>query len=144
VDQTIEYFINTHQVAVVGVSDKKFGGAIYKTLKQRGYTVHPVHPTRAAFEGDPCHPRLDTLPPEVKAAVIAVSPTAAEMVVTDAIRGGMTHLWFQQGADFARAESAARTAGIQTVSRRCILMYAPPVTGIHAFHRFVARLFGRV
>ena len=143
-NETIAQFVNSKQIAVVGVSDKKMGGAVYKELKQRGYTVYPVHPTRQTFDGDACHVSLRTLPPEVTAAIIAVSPETAEVLVDDAAAAGITHLWFQQGKNQSKAVAKANGLGLQTVSRKCILMYAPPVTGIHTFHRFLARLFGRV
>ena len=143
-NHNVEYFIDQKHIAIVGVSDKNFGGAIYKTLKRRGYAVYPVHPTRQAFDGDTCYHRLDTLPPEVKAAVVAISPEAAETIIDDAKSAGISHLWFQQGKDFSRAQSKAKSMGINTVSQKCILMYAQPVTGIHAVHRFLARMFGRL
>lgn len=143
-DRTIEEFMNAKHIAVVGVSQKKFGGAIYKTLKQKGYTVYPVHPTRRSFDGDACYRTLGAVPSEVKAAVVAVSPEAAGAVVDDACSAGITHLWFQQGKDFSAAAARAEAGGVQTITRKCILMYAQPVTGIHAVHRFFARLFGRL
>jgi len=144
VDQAIEKFLSEKHIAVVGVSDRKFGGAIYKALKQRGYTVYPVRPNRTSFDGDTCYPRLTDLPPHVKAAVVAVSPITAEGVVEDAHAAGITQLWFQQWKNFSRASARAAALGMQTVSRKCVLMYAQPVTGIHAVHRFLARLFGRL
>ena len=143
-NKAIEDFVNQERIAVVGVSDRKFGGTIYKALKKRGYTVYPVHPIRESFDGDPCYPRLDKMPAEVKAAVVAVSPEAAKAVVEDARTAGVAHLWFQQGKNFSEAEARARDQGISTISRKCILMYAQPVGGIHAVHRFLARFFGRL
>ena len=140
----MDTIITSKHLAVVGVSAKKFGGIIYKTLKQRGYTVYPVHLTLATFDGDQCHSSLLTLPPEVKTAVIAVSPRAAEQVVDDAASAGFSHLWFQQGKDFSKIVAKAEVLGLQTVSRKCILLYAQPVTGIHAVHRWFAQSFGRL
>ncbi len=130
-------------LAIVGVSDRDFGGAIYKTLKARGYSVVAVNPKRTTFESDICYPSLRNLPAEVKRAVIAVSPESAGTVVADAIAAGFTHLWFQQGRDFSAAISNAEHNGMVTVSRRCILMYTEPVGGIHRFHRFVEKAIGR-
>ena len=143
-NDTINQIATTKHLAVVGVSDKSLGGEIYKTLKNRGYTVHPVHPTRTTFHGDTCFANLRELPPGITAAVVAVSPEAAEQVVDDATSTGITHLWFQQGKDFSGAVAKAQAKGLQTVSRKCILMYAQPVTGIHSIHRFLARSFGRL
>lgn len=140
----IDTIVSSKHLAIVGVSDKKFGGIIYKTLKTRGFTVYPVHPTRESFDGDRCFASLRDLPPQVKSAVLAVSPEAADRIVDDAVSAGITHLWFQQGKDFSGAVARAQAKGIQTISRKCILLYAQPVTGIHAIHRFFARSFGRL
>ncbi len=143
-NSNIEAIAGSKQLAVVGVSDKKFGGYIYKELKKRGYKVYPVHPTRDSFCGDTCYTSLTKLPTSVKAAIIAVSPESATAVVKNASSAGMTHLWFQQGKDFSEAITNAESLGLQTVSRKCILMYAQPVTGLHAIHRALARLFGKL
>lgn len=143
-NEIIQHFINTKSIAIVGVSDKKFGGAIYKTLKKREYSVYPVNPNKENFDGDKCFSSLSELPSDIKTAVIAVSPDVAIQVVDDAIEAKYTHLWFQQGADFTESIKSAEENGIKTVSKKCILMYAEPVTGIHAFHRFFARLFKKV
>ena len=140
-NRQIENFIAAKHIAVVGVSARKFGGTIYKTLKKRGYTVYPVHPTLDLFDSDKCFARLTDLPEDVKAAVIAVSPANALTIVDDAREAGIGRLWFQQGADFSAAVAKAEADGIETVGDKCILMYAEPVTGIHAVHRFLARLF---
>jgi predicted CoA-binding protein len=142
--QAIDFISSQRHIAVVGVSDRSFGGEIYKNLKQRGYSVYAVHPTREVFRGDSCYSSLKNLPEEVKAAVVAVSPDSAESVVDDAASSAVTHLWFQQGKDFSQIVATAQAKGLQTVSRKCILMYAKPVTGVHAFHRTLARLFGRL
>ena len=139
----IDKIVSSKHLAIVGVSDKKFGGIIYKTLKKHGYTVYPVHPTRESFDGDRCFASLLDLPPQVKSAVLAVSPKAADQAVDDAVSAGITHLWFQQGKDFSAAVAKAQAKGIQTISRKCILLYAQPVTGIHSVHRFLARAFGK-
>jgi predicted CoA-binding protein len=140
-NERIENFIKSKHIAVVGVSERKFGGAIYKDLKTRGYKVYPVHPTMETFDGDRCFPTLKSIPEQVDAAVIAVSPANAEKVVEDARNAGIAKLWFQRGADFSKVVEKADTNGMQVVSGKCVLMYAPPVTGIHAVHRFFARLF---
>lgn len=134
---------SANEMAIIGVSDRDFGGVIYRTLKDRGIRVYAVHPARTTFAEDPCYPALTSLPSTVKTAVVAVAPQTAEKVVDDAIAAGFTSLWFQQGKNFSVAEAKAKAAGIQTTSGRCILLYAGEVTGVHSFHRFLARLFGK-
>ncbi|UCD94997.1 MAG: CoA-binding protein, partial [Candidatus Zixiibacteriota bacterium] len=125
-------------------SRKKFGNYIYKNLRSKGYSLFPVHPTAETIEGDKTCTNLASLPEDVKAAIIAISPARAETVIDDAVRGGIKRLWFQSGANFSRAAEKAREAGIDVVTGKCILMYAEPVKGFHAFHRFLARIFGRL
>ncbi len=143
-NETIEFIANQKQIAVVGVSEKSFGGDIYKTLKKNGYTVYAVHRTRKTFMEDTCYPDLKAVPAGVKAAVVAVSPESAEPIIDDAVAAGFTHLWFQQGKNYSALVAKAKTKGLQTVSRKCILLYAQPVVGVHKFHRGIARLFGRL
>jgi predicted CoA-binding protein len=142
--ETIKYIATQKHIAVVGVSDKSFGGEIYKTLKQRGYTVYAVHPTRQTFLGDPCYVSLKAVPTNVKAAIIAVSPESAETIIDDAAASGVSHIWFQQGKNYSALVRKAQEKGIQAVSRKCILLYAQPVTGVHKFHRGLAKIFGRL
>ncbi|MCM2271750.1 MAG: CoA-binding protein [candidate division Zixibacteria bacterium] len=141
--EAVRYIMSAQPIAVVGVSDKDFGGMIYRTLKNRDIKVYPVHPARSEFAEDKCFATLKDLPPDVKTAVVAVSPASALRVVDDAIAAGYTHLWFQQGAKFDDAEAKAKAAGIETVSGKCILMYAGELEGVHKFHRFLAKLLGK-
>jgi len=142
-DQKAADFVKSRELAIVGVSKRKFGGSIYRELKHRGFTVYPIHPTLTEFDGDPCLPSLRALPGSVEAAVIAVSPAHADDVVEDARSAGVKQLWFQQGADFREKALMAEAYGIRTVTGKCILLYAGRVTGIHSVHRFLAKVFGK-
>jgi len=143
-DSTIDKIARARCLAVVGVSEKKFGGYVYRELRKRGRKVYPLHPTRESFDGDRCYACLSDLPTGVEAAIVVISPQAAVAVVDDARRAGIGCLWFQQGADFSEAVGQAEAAGIDTITGKCIMMYAAPVTGIHRIHRFVWKLIGRV
>ncbi len=140
-DTNAAEFVKSKQFAVVGVSKRKFGGSIYRTLKARGFKVYPVHPALTTYDGDPCFRTLQDMPEHVDAAVIAVSPLHAEEVVRDAHKAGVKNLWFQQGADFREVALMAEAYGMKTVTGKCILMYAGEVTGVHAVHRFFAKVF---
>lgn len=142
----IEKFINSKKIAVVGVSrqKRKFGNVIYETLKKRGFQVYPVNPEGSFSGATSCYRSPEDVPDDVKAAVISTRPSNAMAVVESAIRRQFEILWFQQGGDFAEAAAAAQKAGLKVVTGRCVLLYAPPVTGIHALHRFLARITKRL
>ena len=135
----------TKPLALVGASDKpkSFGQIAYTTLKQHGYTIYPVNPNYSKVAGDCCYRSISELPSGVEIAVFMLSPSAAEQAVADARAAGIKRIWFQQGGKYDSAIKAAQSAGLEVVSKKCILMYTEPVTGVHAFHRFIARLFGR-
>jgi len=142
----IQNFITSKDIAILGASPsgKKFGNYIYKTLRKKGYNLYIVHPTAETIEGDKAFDNIKSLPDNVESALIAISPDKADTVINDAIEKGIKRIWFQQGADFSAPAAKAKSAGIEVVSGKCILMYAQPVTGLHAVHRFFAKLFGRL
>lgn len=144
-DDTMKSFLEPGPIAVVGASDSpgKFGREIYRALKDRGYTVYAINNRSETVGGERAYASVKDLPPEVEAAVIVVRPEQAHQVVKNAIERGLKRLWFQRGANFSAAASAASAAGIATVQGKCILMYASPVTGVHKFHQTLARFFGK-
>lgn len=144
-DSKIQEFIQLKRLAIVGVSRKeqKFGTAIYKELKQRGYEVFGVNPHMTSIDGDKCYTSIAELAGTVEGAVICVPPAAAAGVIRDAAAAGITKLWLQQGSQSLETKKAAKETGITPVEGKCILMYAGEVKSIHAFHRFFARLFGQ-
>lgn len=138
-------FCVTKRLALVGASNKpnSFGLIAYTTLKQRGYELFPVNPNYQTVAGDRCYKSISDLPEGIESAVFMLTPELAVQSVAEAKTKGIRRIWFQQGANYEAAIKSARDAGIDVVCKKCILMYAGEVTGIHAFHRFVNRLFGR-
>jgi uncharacterized protein len=144
-NETIQRIIAARRIAVVGASrgGKKIGNAIVKELKKRGYDVRPVHPSAAEFEGIACAPDLLSLSGQVAAVGGCVPPAKGDAVLRDAAAAGIRLVWMQQGASSPELLALAGELGLETVSKKCIMMYAPPVDSIHSVHRFFVKLFGR-
>jgi predicted CoA-binding protein len=142
----INDFINSKNIALLGASPsgRKFGNYIYKQLRAKGYNLYPVHPQAESIEQDKAYDNIRSLPDGIDAVLIAMAPDKALDVIGDAAQRGIKRIWFQRGADFRKAAQKAEAAGIEVVTGKCILMYAPPVKGFHAIHRALARLFGRL
>jgi predicted CoA-binding protein len=142
----VEDFIAQKKIAVVGVSRKKtkFGNAIYKELKQKGYQVFPINPHINAFEGDVCYPDLLSLPEKVDAVIINVPPAQTEKVVREAKRAGINKVWLQQGSQSEEAVKFCEENGIDYVANECILMFAQPSAFIHRAHRWVWGVLGKL
>ena len=144
--KVIEDFIAQKKIAVVGVSRKKtkFGNAIYKELKQKGYNVFPINPHISAFEGDACYRDLLSLPEKVDAVIINVPPAQTEKVVREAKQAGINKVWLQQGSQSESAIKFCEENEIDCVSNECILMFAQPSAFIHRAHRWVWGVLGKL
>jgi predicted CoA-binding protein len=65
-------------------------------------------------------------------------------IVRDAVGAGVPRVWMQPGSESDAAIAAAHEAGAEIVTGQCMFLHLEPVRGIHAVHRFIARLFGKV
>jgi predicted CoA-binding protein len=142
----VEEFLAQKNIAVVGVSRKKtkFGNAIYRELKQKGYNVIPVNPNMKFFEGDNCYPDLISVPVQVDAVVINVPPIQTEKVVREANEAGIKKVWLQQGSQSDEAINYCEENEIDFVSNECILMFAQPSAFIHRAHKWVWGVLGKL
>ncbi len=145
-DQLIEKFVEGKSLAVVGVSrgGKKFGNIAYKELKERGYTVYAVNPQAQDIDGERCYSNLTSLKDKVDGVLVSVPAKVAGMVLQEAADAGIKNIWLQQGSESSDLLAQGSSLGLNVVSGKCILMYAPPVRSFHAFHRFVVKLIGQL
>ena len=144
--KVVEEFLAQKNIAVVGVSRKKtkFGNAIYRELKQKGYNVFAVNPNMSEFEGDICYSDLLSIPEKVYAVVINVPPVQTEKVVMEANEAGIRKVWLQQGSQSDEAINYCEENGIDLVSNECILMFAQPSAFIHRAHKWVWGVLGKL
>ena len=142
----IESFFSASAYAVVGVSAdrKKFGNSVFRTMKQKGFTVYPVHPSLESVEGEKCFATVSALPADVTSIVTVVPPAVTKLVVEEAMVKGVRHVWMQPGSNSRTAAEVARNAGATVVDGECILMFLQPVESIHALHRWVKKVVGRM
>jgi predicted CoA-binding protein len=144
-DPEIDDFVRCRNLAIVGVSrsGKGFGNAALRELRARGHTASTVHPEATEIGGERCFPDLASLK-GVEGVLISVPPPKAVGVIRDAYASGICKVWLQRGAESAEALATAKELGVEAVSGKCILMYAPPVRSIHNFHRAVTKLVGQL
>lgn len=142
----VEDFLSQKKIAIVGVSRKKtkFGNAIFREMKQKGYSVYPINPNMQTFEGDICYPDLLSLPEKVDAVVINVPPAQTEKVVKDANQAGINKVWLQQGSQSEDAVKYCEANGMDYVSNECILMFVQPSAFIHRAHKWVWNILGKL
>ena len=142
----IDGFLAQPHFALAGYSHnpKKFGHVLYKTLKEKGYTIYPVNPNGGTTpEGETIYKDVTSLPDHVQALLIATRPEVTVSVVSEALNKGVSQLWVQQMSGNQETWDMLHHAGVPAVYNRCILMHANP-SGIHKFHRWMAGMFGRI
>lgn len=139
----IQKFLESKKIAIAGVSrnPKKFGGAVFKELKEKGYDLYPVNPNASEIQGVKCFESVSALPDDVDYLFI-ITPKAETAIVADAaVKKRMKMVWIQQKSDTPEAVKIIQDAGIPLIYKKCIMMYAEP-KGPHKVHEFLAKLFG--
>lgn len=142
--QSIQEFLAQKKIAVAGVSRKKskFGNALYNELKKMGYDVYAVNPGMEQYDNKKCYDSLSALPDDVTALVINTKTDVSKELLIQAKGKGIKHIWLQQGS--ANKELLANLPNGETniICKECLLMFVNP-TGIHGFHGFLKKTFGK-
>lgn len=113
------------------------GGRIDNELGPMGYKITVVY-----LDGPEGTPKLGNLVEPVEGAIVAVSKERAEQAVREAVEAKIPRLWIQNGCESQAAIDLAAKSGVPLVYGHCVMMYAEPVKSVHAFHRWVAKMFG--
>lgn len=142
----IDQFVASKRIAVVGMSrsGKKFGNMAAKELRAKGYEIFAVHPEAAEIDGFACSPNLQSLSGKVDGVWISVPPQKVSPVLKEAAEIGLKNIWLQQGAWSAEVQQTIDQLNLPVVSKKCIMMYAPPVKSVHKFHRTIVGIFGKL
>ncbi len=140
----IHRFLEPKKLAVAGASrnQKKFGGAVFKELKEKGFDLYPVNPHADEIQGVKCYKAVDELPEDVAHLYVVTPKKETLQIVRQAINKGVKMIWIQQSSDTPDAVQIIKEAGIPLIYKQCIFMFADPVKGPHKFHRFLSRFFG--
>ena len=146
-----EDFLAQRRIAVTGVSRDAAthgGNAIYRRLKERGYSVFAVNPKTDTVEGDPAYPDLRSIPGGVDAVVIATAPRHADETVKEAHALGITRVWMHRGPVPGSVSDSAvrycRENGMTVIAGGCPLMFGPTADVGHKCMRFFLQLSGTV
>jgi uncharacterized protein len=135
---------NTFALAGISRSGQAMSNAVLKELTAKGLRVFPVNPNAANIDGAVCYPSLAALPEKPHGVLIFTPKAQTAQVVREASDCGIRHIWIQQGAQTPEAIALCKEKNLEAVWGRCVLMFAEPVGSMHAFHRTIARIFGRL
>lgn len=104
--------------------------------------MYPVNPNLDDIDGVKCYRDISELPSDIRHALFMTPKENTAAAVENAIHHGFTHIWIQQGAETKDAIEIATQNGVRLVLKTCIMMHASP-SGIHKFHGFLSKLFGK-
>ena len=147
----ISDFLSQKRIAVAGVSrhpSTHGANAVYRRLKERGYTVFAVNPNAERVEGDRAYPDLRSIPGGVDAVVIGTAADRAERIVRECRELGITRVWMHAGP----AESSASTEAVDycrandmtVIPGGCPLMFGPTADLGHRCLRWWLVRTGRI
>jgi uncharacterized protein len=140
----IRAFLASKTLAVVGASRdrQKFGNAVFRQLRAKGYKVYPVNPNAEMIDEERCYPTLSALPEPVDGIVVVVPPAQTEQTVRQARDAGVHRVWMQNGAESELATRFCEEHSMSVVHHECILMFAEPAPFFHRMHRWVRGVAG--
>jgi len=118
-----ELLRNSHTIAVVGLSGKRFRPSygVSEYMQSAGYRIIPVNPNERQVLGETSYPQLDDVPETVDIVNIFRRPEFVPEIVEAAIRRGARAIWMQEGVIHEAAAERARQAGLEVIMDRCIL-----------------------
>ncbi len=142
----ITKFLQSDSIAIAGVSrnTKKFGRMLFDELQKRGYNVIPINPSTKEINGQKCYRNVNELPDYIDALLITTPKTETDKILVNAINKGITNIWVQQHSNTKETELLAEKHGQEIISKKCMMMFAQPVKGIHHFHRSLTGIFGQL
>lgn len=143
--KSIDEFMAQKNIAIAGISRKKqkFGNTIYKELAKKGYNVFPLNPNIDLFEGNNCYKKISSLPEEVTGIVINTKPKITIDLIKEAELKGIKHIWLQQGSTDKDIIAYSQKSSSNIIYKECVIMFADPANGLHAFHKWLRKSFGK-
>jgi len=147
----VDEFLAQKRIAVAGVSrhnnNHPVGNLIYHRLKKSGHDVFAVNPNMQTFEGDCCHPNLQSIPGGVDGVVIITRPETTEQIVRDCSDAGVRRVWMHQslrkGSSVSQdAVEYCRQHSISVIAGACPMMYGEGVDFGHTCMRWILRVTG--
>ena len=113
-----------HTIAVVGLSSHTWrpGHSVSKYMQTMGYRIIPVNPRETEVLGEKAYATLDEVPEPFEIVDIFRRVEYIPDIVEAAIRRNARVIWMQQGLIHDAAAARARSAGLEVVMNRCILV----------------------
>ena len=107
-----------------------------------GHKVYPVNPNVDQINGETCYKDVTSLPDNVDRLYIVTPKDQTAAVLKEAAAKGIKNVWIQQRSENDEAVRLAEESSINLIQKECMFKFVDPVSGPHALHRFISKLFG--
>jgi predicted CoA-binding protein len=140
----VDEFMSLKKLALFRNSPKAtvMGADIQKELNKKGYSVSLVY--LEADGSDSAITNLNDLPEPVEGVIIAVPAKQTVTVLQKVVDAGIKKVWMQLGSESKAAIQFCEEKGLEAIYKECVMMFAEPVKSIHAFHRWLWKIFGKL
>lgn len=140
----IDEFFETGKLALAGASrdPRKFSGSVFKELRAKGVDVVPVNPNAKEIQGEKCYRSVAEVPESHRRLVVMTPKAEAAKIIQEALDAGYKHIWLQQMAETDEAVALGEKSDANFIYKKCVMMFAEPVKGVHGVHRFLVKIFG--
>lgn len=122
---TIKEILESYKnIAVVGLSSQTWrpSYSVSRYMQSAGYRIIPVNPNESEVLGEKAYAALDDVPDPIEIVDIFRRPEFVPDIVEAAIRRKARVIWMQLGVINEAAADRARSAGLEVVMDRCILV----------------------
>lgn len=111
-------------IAIVGATDTpgKYGGVIYRDLKQKGYRVVGINPTKGTVDGDPVFRSLESLDEEPDIVNVVIPPQRTLRVLDQVAQMDDVAVWIQPGAADDAVRERVDELGLEALIDACIMV----------------------
>ena len=111
-------------VVVLGASPKadRFAYQAFQLLKQKGWTVVPVHPTFSNILGAPCYARIQDVPEKIHTLTLYVGAARSTPMIADIIGCRPRRIIFNPGAENPELAREALKNDIEVVQDCTLIM----------------------
>lgn len=139
----INNFLSSKSVALIGVSRDKqsYSRVLLKAFVDKGFEVFPVNPNETEVDGLKCYQSITQLPDSIDAAYIIKRKDLAVDLAREVANKGIKKIWIHVSCDEPNIKELCKEFGVTVIAGECFFMWAEPVKGIHAFHRFFKSIF---
>ena len=145
-NESIKEFLKCKKLAYVGLSRSKtkFGNMLYHELIKKGYVLYPLHRDEKEINKIQCYTDLQSVRDNIEGVLINTAPKNVIPLLIESSALGIKNIWLQRGAESKDVYETAKSLSLDIITKKCILMYAEPVRGIHKFHKTLSGWFGKI